>query len=510
MMEGESPFETRVMTSFRTVAAWVTRWRWPLSVAVMLALGGPLGWWLSGTPTLPRIVLLVPAPAAGDGLDLPLRTGLLDLLKVHLEAVGDVPVLQLQGEPQASHLAALDPRDRLVRCRFSRHGQDLGLTVEMTTVDLLRRDSTAGWKRWIYSPGNPEAGFFGMSHQVTGGRGRPLHLEPSDPAPFWKLARVAGLLVDNAELQTPLSLAGELLKQAPDCPTVHMVWADTSYRIHLREAHSSPAMVAETEAHYRRGLALAPGHPELCLQLAQMKSDAGEHRGALEILAVGLRKHPRSPSLLTGLAYAARTAGQLALARKACQLKLALVPEAIEPPMAENSFLYLGDFAAYRNTLKVRPGHRRSALVWFYRGYLDLAEGRPAEALQSFREAEAQTRDIGHFNRLGQVFRLHLTGKGTEALKLLQGLDHDRAGLRVPDGEFTFKIAEAYALLGHREEAVDLAQRAFAQGFICARWYAESPFLKPVQQLPRFKALLHSVEERQALLARSFPVSRFF
>lgn len=498
------------MTSSWIAAAWVARWRWPLSLAGVLVLGGILGWWLAAPPALPRVVLLLPVPATGDGLDSVLHTGLLDLLKVHLEAVSDAPVLLLPGELQPSQVAALEAQDRVLRCRFFRQGKDLGLSIEMARVEQLSRNPAPPWQRWEYGPGNPEMGLFNLVHQLAGGRNRTLHLEPVDPDQFWTLVRVAGLLAENAELQTPLRLAGELLQRAPDCPTVHMVWADASYRIHLREANNTPAMVAETEAHYRRGLALAPGHPELSLQLAQMKSDAGEHRGALEALAAGLREHPRSPSLLTGLAYAARTAGQLELARRACLLKLKLVPREIEPAMAENTFLYLGDFTAFRNTLQIRPGHRRSALVWFYRGYLDLAEGRPVEALQAFREAEVQTRDIGHFNRLGQVFRLHLMGQATEALALLQGLDHGRAGLRVPDGEFTFKIAEAYALLGHREEAVDLAQRAYAQGFLCARWYAESPFLRAVQPMPRYRALLHSVEERQALLASGFPPSRFF
>jgi len=70
-------------------------------------------------------------------------------------------------------------------------------------------------------------------------------------------------------------------------------------------------------------------------------------------------------------------------------------------------------------------------------------------------------------------------------------------------------MAEAYSLLGHRQESLDLLSRAFAQGFGCTRWYSESPFLAEVRRLPRWQALILHVQERQQLMEKRFPPSDF-
>jgi hypothetical protein len=79
----------------------------------------------------------------------------------------------------------------------------------------------------------------------------------------------------------------------------------------------------------------------------------------------------------------------------------------------------------------------------------------------------------------------------------------------VPDGEFTFKLAEAFAFLDAKSEAVDTAHRAFAQGFGCTRWYRQAPFLAPLQDLPKWQVLLKHLQEREAPLAARFPPRTF-
>ncbi len=61
--------------------------------------------------------------------------------------------------------------------------------------------------------------------------------------------------------------------------------------------------------------------------------------------------------------------------------------------------------------------------------------------------------------------------------------------------------AEAAGYLGEEGRAMDLAQRAFSQGFTCSAWYRASPFLGKVQPLPRWRAILQHVDERRARLA---------
>jgi hypothetical protein len=135
--------------------------------------------------------------------------------------------------------------------------------------------------------------------------------------------------------------------------------------------------------------------------------------------------------------------------------------------------------------------------------------GRRSQALAHFRAAEAVPEGWYGFEDLSAVYALHLEARGDEALARLRTLDQTRVGLSIPDGEITFKLAEAYAVLGETDAALDLAQRAYNQGFGCAAWYERSPLLAPVRSLPRYQALLQHLRERQAVLESRFAPSRF-
>ena len=82
-------------------------------------------------------------------------------------------------------------------------------------------------------------------------------------------------------------------------------------------------------------------------------------------------------------------------------------------------------------------------------------------------------------------------------------------GLRISDGEFTLRMAEAAAFLGDPTLAMELAERAYTQGFDCTRWYERSPLLAPIRGTGRYGSLLQHLRERQAMLESRFPASKF-
>jgi hypothetical protein len=137
----------------------------------------------------------------------------------------------------------------------------------------------------------------------------------------------------------------------------------------------------------------------------------------------------------------------------------------------------------------------------FNLGYAALLRGRREEAARRFQEAENDAATEGHFRALAKIFRFQIEGRTADARQALDVLDRSRMGLQVPDGEFTFTMAEAAAFLGEEGLAMDLAQRAFSQGFICAAWYRGSPFMAGLQGLPRWHSILQHVDERQARVA---------
>jgi len=335
---------------------------------------------------------------------------------------------------------------------------------------------------------------------------------PKDPAHLLPLAEAyAGAIAgSDEEARAAGSQAQALAALEPGCAPATLARAESGYRRLLNE---NPADLNAQDAcgqAFDTALALLPDYPRAANEAARFYTDIGNQRRALEILFSAAGAWPKSPGLRTSMAYAARTTGLLDGARAALRVRETLDAGAgARELFPETTFLYTGEWDRFDACLGPGPGERSDPMPDFYRGYLRLLQGRRDEALANFRSAAQPQPSDAQFQALARVYQLALEGHPPEALLTLRNLALSRQGLRVPDGEFTFKLAEAYGFLNDPEEAMDAAQRAFSQGFGCTAWYERTPLLTSLHDLPRWRALISHLQERQKLLETLFPARMF-
>jgi hypothetical protein len=124
-------------------------------------------------------------------------------------------------------------------------------------------------------------------------------------------------------------------------------------------------------------------------------------------------------------------------------------------------------------------------------GYGYALFGKPAEATQEAELMRAKAPDMPYTRQLLALLAA-LNGNNAAALKYLEGV----AGL---DGHHKFHLAEAYAMAGAADPALDLLEQSVNEGFHPYPFIAEyCPFLAPLRAMPRFAALAARAQQLTA------------
>ena len=477
----------------------------------LFGIGSALAWLMArqGIRAPLRILLVTSPLETSSGLDAAEVRALGALLQDQLEHQGGFAITSVTELPADLDLFSGQVRTLVIQPQPRRQGNDLGLSYRFVWGRHLVKGSPAPWtfrKAEVLPPAKAFEAFLETFPQTV--KNPSANLVPKAPPVFWDLVRAAAWRLQNQHLDEAMILAERATRQEPDCASTWILLGNLRYRWMLNSAAALRQEQIDTEVAFQRGLALAPNHPRGTFLLSLLMSDIGNQREALDLLLRARRKQPHNPTLLTGIAYAARGAGLLPLARRAMDLRDSLAFAQLQPQAVDITCLYTGEISRFEASLQERPGHLRSTsgVLPFYRGYLALVRGDRAVAQREFHSASELANGYPNILRLSQIYGLILESRKDEAWQKLREYDQERIGMRENDGEFTLRLAEAYALLGDRASAMDMASRAFARGFGCTVWYERSPMLEPLRGLPKWRALMQHLKERQALMEDRFPM----
>ncbi len=473
-----------------------------LLAALLLAVGLPMRMWSKRAPA--RMLLVVQVSGAPGDLSSPEGRALATLVKDLFEIRGHrsvnlAPDPPLPGTP-------LRPGEILL-VRAHRDGNRLGLQLNVASTNQQSAPEV------LTCPAQEPAEALDWMLQQIGTQRADKDPEgrliPRDPQAFWALLEGMATATQGGDHEAVLALLDRVESRAPGCASASILRGETYYL----QALESPRPTVESIHFAKRGFEEALSrwfyHPRAALGLVRLHSDIGHAKEALDLALAVHRAYPLAGSTCSAVLYASRFAGLMEVVDRASVQMDAIAVDPSRPQRMQLGLLYLGQWSAFERSLWTREDEPYNAVQRFHMAYLRLLQGRKVDAHALFADLEHRAEGYPKFLRLGRVFRLILEGQKELARKDLQGLDDESTGLAVPDGEFTFNLAEAWALLGDQRASVDAANRALGQGFACTRWYQQSPLLRELQTMPRWQALIQVLRQREERLYRRFPAESF-
>lgn len=250
------------------------------------------------------------------------------------------------------------------------------------------------------------------------------------------------------------------------------------------------------QAAYERALAIRPNLLDAQMFLANLLVDTGKVEQAVPLLRDALRTNGNSAPAHWELGYAYRFAGMLnesvAECERARQLGLVKANGSVL-----NTYLYLGQYQKFLESLPPDD----SSFTLFYRGFGEFHEKKFDQASKDFDRAY---QDPTLYSGIGKALSDSIHQRKAEGLGLLNGLERQIRERGVGDPEATYKIAEAYAVLGDKISADRALRTSVESGFFSYPYLSWDPLLKDLRNEPEFDEILQKARQRHEAFKRAF------
>lgn len=252
------------------------------------------------------------------------------------------------------------------------------------------------------------------------------------------------------------------------------------------------------QAAYERALAIQPNLLDAQIFLANLLIDTGKVEQAVPLLRDALKTNPNYAATHWELGYAYRFAGMLDESVAECERARQLDPLVKANGSVLNTYLYLGQYQKFLESLPVDD----SSFVLFYRGFGEFHENEFDQASRDFDRAYEL--DPTLYAGIGKALSDSIRERKAEGLKLLRELESKIKQRGVGDPEATYKIAQAYAVLGDETSALRVLRTSVVSGFFSYPYIAKDPLLNGLHSEPEFAQILNVARQRYEAFRSSF------
>jgi tetratricopeptide (TPR) repeat protein len=166
---------------------------------------------------------------------------------------------------------------------------------------------------------------------------------------------------------------------------------------------------------------------------------------------------------------------------------------------AFNTLLYLGRYDEFLADL---PESDDSSFLTFYRGFGEYHREQWDQAERDFDRAWRLEPTL--YSQTGEALSNGIRHRPADGLAQLRDLEHRIEQRGVGDPEGTYKIAEAYAVLGDKESALRMFRYSIENGFFSWPYFRIDPLLANIRQDAQFSVLMETAHRRYEAFRRRF------
>jgi len=252
------------------------------------------------------------------------------------------------------------------------------------------------------------------------------------------------------------------------------------------------------EAAYERALALRPNLLDAQMFFANLLVDTGKVEQAVPLLRDALKTNGNNAAAHWELGYAYRFAGMLDESVAECERARELGPLVKTNGSVLNTYLYLGQYQKFLESLPVDD----SSFTLFYRGFGEFHEKKFDQASKDFDRA--YDLDSTLYTGIGKALSDSIHQHGADGLELLSGLERKIRERGVGDPEASYKIAQAYAVLGDKISAMRVLRTSVETGFFNYPYLSKDPLLSDLRGESEFAQILNLARQRHDAFRSSF------